>query len=206
MTVGDPVRAVVFDVGRVLFHWDLRFLFAKLIPDPARLDWFLTHVVSEQWHFQHDAGRDLAEMVAERKAQFPGCEDLLDAYATRFNETIPGPVPGTAQLVDRLAANGVPLFALTNFGTDFWNDFRPRHPVFDRFRDIVVSGVEKISKPDPRIYRIAQERFGHRPGELLFIDDNPANVRGAIEQGWHGVQFSCADALEQELVRRGLLR
>lgn len=205
MTAEEPVRAVVFDVGRVLFHWDLRFLFGKLIPDPARLDWFLTHVVSEQWHFQHDAGRDLGEMVAERKAQFPGCEDLLDAYATRFNETIPGPVAGTAELVDRLAANNVPLFALTNFATDFWNDFRPHHPVFSHFHDIVVSGDEKVSKPDPRIFRIAQQRFGHPAHELLFIDDNIANVAGARAQGWQAVHFTCAHALEEELVRRGLL-
>src|SRR5258708_4022356 len=85
-----PVSAVAFDVGRVLFEWDLRHLFAKLIGDPAELDWFMTHVVSEQWHFQHDKGRDLAEMVAERSAEFPGHAHLIHAYAARFNETVPG--------------------------------------------------------------------------------------------------------------------
>lgn len=205
MTADAPVRAVVFDVGRVLFHWDLRFLFAKLIPDPARLDWFLGHVVSEEWHFQHDAGRDLAEMVAERKGQFPDCAPLLDAYATRFNETIPGPVQGTAQLVERLSGNGIALFALTNFAEGFWADFRPHHPIFDHFADIVVSGVEKVSKPDPKIFRIAEQRFGYEGRELLLIDDNAANVAGARSAGWQAFQFTCAPSLERELVRRRLL-
>lgn len=195
----------MFDVGRVLFHWDLRALFAKLIPDPQELDWFLAHVVTEDWHFEHDGGRDLAEMVRERKAQFPGHEALLDAYATRFNETIPGPVPGTAALVERLAAKGVPLYALTNFAKPFWDDFCPLHPIFDRFSDIVVSGAERVRKPDPRIYHIAQRRFGHAAHELFFIDDNADNVAAARKEGWQAWQFSDAPSLEAELVARGLL-
>lgn len=199
------MTAVVFDVGRVLVEWDLRCLFAKLIDDPARLEWFVTHVVTEQWHHQHDAGRDLDEMVAERIALHPDCADLIRAYATRFTETIPGLVPGTPELVERLAARAAPLFALTNFADRFWQEFRPLHPLFDHFRDIVVSGVEKVAKPDPAIYRIAEQRFGHPPHELLFIDDNPANIAAAQARGWQGHLFRDADALEAELVGRGLL-
>ncbi|MFM2410234.1 MAG: hypothetical protein RL481_1062, partial [Pseudomonadota bacterium] len=40
------IKSVVFDVGRVLVQWDMRHLFAKLIADPAELDWFLAHVVT----------------------------------------------------------------------------------------------------------------------------------------------------------------
>src|SRR3546814_1831941 len=70
---------------------------------------------------------------------------LIDAYAARFNETIPGPTPGSLELVERLDAAGVPLFAITNFGHEFWEGFRPTQPVFDRFRDIVVSGTDRKS-------------------------------------------------------------
>jgi 2-haloacid dehalogenase len=58
------ITTVVFDVGKVLFEWDLRHLFAKLIADKAELEYFVTHVVTPEWHFQHDAGRPLAEMTA----------------------------------------------------------------------------------------------------------------------------------------------
>lgn len=75
----NRVDAVVFDVGRVLIEWDLRALFAKLIEDAEELDWFLANVVTQEWHFQHDAGRPLAEMVPERKAEFPEHAALLDA-------------------------------------------------------------------------------------------------------------------------------
>ncbi|HEY0597555.1 HAD family phosphatase [Sphingopyxis sp.] len=198
-------RSVIFDVGRVLFDWDLRYLFAKLIADRDELEWFVTNVVTPQWHFQHDAGRPLAEMVPELKAEFPGHAPLIEAYAARFNETIPGPVPGSLELVERLDAAGVPLFAITNFGHEFWEGFRPTQPVFDRFGDIIVSGTEKLMKPDPAIYRLAIERFGIDPAGALFIDDVAANVAGAESVGIAGHRFVDAATLERALLAKGYL-
>lgn len=201
----DHVEAVVFDVGRVLYQWQLSALFEKLIPGRAERDWFLANVITEQWHFQHDEGRPLAEMVPERKTQFPDHAHLIDAYATRFNETIPGPVPGSLELVARLDEAGVPLYAITNFGAEFWAMFRPTAPVFDRFRDIVVSGVEKLAKPDPAIFALAAQRFAHAPDKMLFIDDNAANIASAAALGWQVHHFDDAGKLQRDLLARGLI-
>lgn len=198
-------QAVVFDVGHVLYDWDPRYLYAKLIPDASRLDWFLAHVVTRQWHFQHDAGRPCAETTAELVAEHPGERALIEAYAPRWLETIPGPVPGALELVARLARRGVPLYAITNFSHEFWQRFRPTAPVFDLFADIIVSGTEGLIKPDPAIFALAQRRFGLGPGAALFIDDNAANVAAAIACGWHAHQFHTAPALEQALLDHRLL-
>jgi len=200
-----PVEAVVFDVGRVLVQWDMRGLFAKLIDDPDRLDWFCETVVTERWHHQHDEGRELAEMVAERKAEFPGHDDLIDAYATRFLETIPGNVPGSHEIVRELAARAVPLFAITNFASPFWREYRSQEPLFDLFGDVVVSGDEKIAKPEPAIFALAARRFGHAPEAMLFIDDNAANIAAANALGWQVHHFRDAPTLRGDLVQRGLL-
>ncbi|WP_338241561.1 HAD family hydrolase [Aurantiacibacter hainanensis] len=197
--------AVVFDIGRVIIRWDLRFLFEKLIDEPAELDWFLANVVTEEWHHQQDEGRPLAEMVPERIARFPDHAPLINAYATRFAETYPENIPGTLDLIARLKARGVPLFGLSNFGADFWDEFLARQPVFEGFRDIVVSGHEKCAKPDPRIYALAEERFAMPPGALFFIDDKAENIAAARARGWHGHVFTDADALEADLLARGLL-
>lgn len=200
-----PVQAVVFDVGRVLVPWDMRALFRKLIADPAELEWFVTTVVTEEWHFQHDAGRPLADMVAERSAEFPRYAPLIAAYAERFNETIPGTIAGSIALVEELHDRAVPLFAITNFGAELWARFRPTLPVFDLFRDIVVSGVEKMVKPDPAIYALAERRFGLPGQAMLFIDDNAANIAAARAAGWHGHHFADPEALRADLLARGLL-
>jgi len=203
--VEPHVSAVVFDVGQVLVRWDLRHLFAKLIDDPDELDWFLANVVTEEWHLEHDAGLDLGKRLAERKRRFPGHARLIDAYATRYGETIPGPVEGMPQLVAELAARSIPLFAITNFCAEFWEEFRPTQPLFDVFRDIVVSGVERIVKPDPAIFELAAERFGHAPGEMLFVDDNAANIASAAKLGWQVHHFTSADRLARDLRARGLV-
>lgn len=201
-----PGKAVVFDIGRVLFQWQLRALFEKLIDDEGELDWVLANVVTEEWHFEHDRGRPLAEMVPERIALYPDHEAHILAYATRFNETIPGPVEGTHEIVRRLHAQRVPLFCLTNFGHDFWAGFRPTEPIFDLFEDIVVSGTEKIAKPDPAIYALTEERAGRAGEQLFFTDDNPANVEAARARGWDAHLFTDAAGLERQLVAAGLLR
>ncbi len=199
------VEAVVFDVGRVLYQWHLRHLFEKIVDDRARLETLLGEVVTEEWHFEHDRGRTLGEMVPERIALYPEFEPEIRAYATRFNETIPGPVPGSHALVERLDARSVPLYAITNFGAEFWAGFRPSEPIFDRFRDIVVSGEEKLAKPDPAIFALAEARFGRSASTMLFIDDNRANVDAAAACGWHVHHFTDAAALESDLADRKLI-
>ena len=199
------ITTVVFDVGRVLFEWDLRHLFAKLIDDPAQLEWFVANVVTPEWHFQHDAGRPLAEMTAELLALHPEYAPHIEAYRTRFNETIPRPVEGSLEIVAELAGHGVPLFAITNFGAEFWAMFRPTQPIFDLFGDIIVSGVEKLVKPDRAIYALALQRFGLQPGEAIFIDDNFDNVKAARVNGFDAHHFRNAPALRAELVAAGLL-
>ncbi len=205
----SEVQAVVFDVGRVIAQWDLRHLIGKLVDDPAEAEWVAAHVLTEAWHFQHDAGRPLAPMIAERKAIFPRYAHVIDHYAANFTDSIPGPVPGTATLIERLAAQGVPLFAITNFGAEFWDQFLPTEPVLAHMRDIVVSGRERLVKPDPQIYRLAARRFGFAPQQMLFIDDNANNIAGAAALGWQVHHFGSdgggAGELAADLAARGLI-
>ena len=199
-------RAVIFDVGGVLFQWSPRFLYERLIDDDRALDAFLDTVLTREWHFQHDCGRPFAETSAELIAQFPEHADLIRVWQARFNETIPGPVPGTVEILKELDAAGVPLFCITNFSGEFWPPFAATRPdVFGRFRDIIVSGDEKLIKPDPAIYDLALKRFGLAPGEAVFIDDVPANADAATQAGIQGIVFTGAESLRIELVALGLL-
>lgn len=199
------IGAVVFDVGNVLYQWDRRNLFRKLIENQAELDRFLERVIPLDWHNQHDAGRSIDDMIEERVSAFPQYEALIRAYRTRWLETIPGPVTGMMAIVDALATRGTKLFAITNFGEDFWNMFRPTAPVFDRFEDIIVSGIEKLMKPDPAIYKLALGRFGLAEGQGLFIDDVLHNVVAARDNGFAAHHFTNAEALRAELVGLQLL-
>jgi len=201
------IEAVVWDIGRVLVEWDLSLIYRDVIPDESERKRFVTDVVSEQWHMQHDAGVPFAAMVAARQAEFPQYADLIALYATHWLDSIPGPVAGTHELIERLTAQGTPQYAITNFGVEAWALFRPTFPILDHMQDIVVSGVERMVKPGEAIFALAAQRFGRAPETMLFIDDSAANVETARQLGWVAYHFKGdATALEAEMVRLGLLR
>ncbi len=198
--------SVIFDVGKVLHRWEPELLYARRIPDDAARAAFLRDVVTTGWHFQHDAGRDFADTSAELIARYPDHAEHIAAWGPNFLDTLPGPVAGMPDLVAELAEAGVPLYAITNFSHEFWLPFVAREAaLFAPFRDIVVSGDEKLIKPDPAIYRLALDRFGLRAEEALFVDDVPANIAGAQSVGMRGHLFTDAAALRAELVALDLL-
>lgn len=200
------VRAVVFDVGNVLYGWDPdSFLVRQLADDEARLR-FVEETDLYAWHETLDGGRPYDEAAAELSEKFPQYAALIAAWGARFGETITDPVPGVHAIVEELDARGVPLFAITNFSADFWAPFHAgERAFFDRFRDIVVSGEEKLLKPDPAIYYLALDRFRLRPDEALFIDDRAINVEGAEAVGMKAHLFTTAEDLRARLEAEGLL-
>lgn len=191
---------VIFDVGHVLYDWDPRVLYRRLITDDEALDVFLRDICTREWHFQHDTGRAFADTSAELIARFPDHAALIGAWGPRFSEQIPGPMPGMPALVDDLTAAGVPLYAITNFSHEFFPPFRAQEAaMFDRFRDIVVSGEERLMKPDAAIYHLALARFGLAAQDAVFVDDRQDNVDGAAAVGMHALLFTGAEALRADL-------
>ncbi|MES2754640.1 MAG: HAD family phosphatase [Pseudomonadota bacterium] len=197
---------VIFDVGNVLYRWEPERLYEALVPDPAARAHLLGNVVTTDWHFQHDAGRPFAETCAELSAAHPQDAALIAAWGPRFLESIPGPVAGMPELVADLLARQVPLYAITNFSGEFWQPFVAREAAFfTPFRGIIVSGDEKVTKPDPAIYRLALDRFDLRAEEAVFIDDVAANVAGAQAVGMRGIVFTDAATLRTDLAALGLI-
>ena len=200
------VKAVVFDVGNVLYGWDPdSFLVRQIADDEARLR-FIEDVDLYAWHDTLDGGRPFAEAEAELTEKFPHYAALIRAWSDRFGETITGPVPGVHAIVEALDARGVPLYAITNFSADFWPPFFEKERAFlGRFRDIVVSGEVKLLKPDPAIYFLALDRFRLSPRDALFVDDREINVEAALAVGMQAHLFTGADDLRARLVGEGLL-
>ncbi|HEV2818460.1 MAG TPA: HAD family phosphatase [Allosphingosinicella sp.] len=200
------IKAVIFDVGNVLYGWDPdAFLVRQIADDSARLR-FIEEVDLYGWHETLDGGRPYAEAAAELNEKFPQYAELIAAWSDRFGETVTGPVPGVHEIVEALDARGVPLYAITNFSADFWPPFFAAERAFlGRFRDIVVSGEVRLLKPDPAIYWLALDRFRLRPAEALFIDDRAINVEAARAVGMAAHLFTGAADLRVRLAAEGLL-
>lgn len=202
---GQRPSTVVFDLGGVVIDWNPRYLYRKLIPDPAALDRFLTDVCSMAWNKQMDFGRPFAEAVAELTARHPDQSHLIEAYHARWAEMLGGLVPGVAEVLEELAEAGVPLYAITNWSAETFPFATARYPVLSMFSKIVISGEIGLTKPDPEIFRYAAEQFGVPLQECLFVDDARINVASARAVGMRAVRFVDADTLRADLRGHQLL-
>lgn len=194
--------AVVFDLGGVLIDWNPRYLYRQLFDDDAAMERFLTDVCNDAWNVQQDAGRSFAEAVEEAAGRHPEARPLIEAYWRRWDEMLAGPIDPTVGVLEELAANGVELHALTNWSAETFPIARERYGFLDHFKTIVVSGEERVAKPDARIFEILLARIGRPATACLFIDDSPKNVGAAAALGFDAIRFEAADHLRRALIER----
>ena len=200
------VNTFVFDFGGVLFDWNPRYLYQKVFRDAEKLEYFLKTVCPMSWHSQLDAGRTFEEAIAERKALFPQYAREIDMYhyAARFDEMFAEPFYQTHEILKKLSEK-YDIYGLTNWPNQHLERFKKKYDVFEHMKGIVVSSVEKVMKPDAKLYEILMQRYGLKPENLLFIDDNPPNVAAAEALGWSGIRFENPKQLQTALENRGFL-
>lgn len=199
------MKTVIFDLGGVLIDYDPRYLYRKLLETEAEVEHFLANVCTREWNELQDAGRTIAEATAERIALFPEHADLIRAFYERWTETMNGAVEGTVDVLRDVAAKNEPVYALTNFSAETFPVARTIFEFLDWFEDVLVSGEEKLIKPDPKIFDLALERFGVNPKDTIFIDDRLDNVAAAENAGMQGLHFTTAGQLRADLQRVGVL-
>ena len=196
----DCIDTVIFDLGNVLIQWDPRHLFRKIFgSDDVAMEHFLSVVCTPEWNEEQDRGRLWQDAVAEAVARHPQHESNINAYFDRWSEMIPGEVEGTVKILEQLRGLNLRLLALTNWSAETFHFAEARFPFLDWFEGIVVSGRERIIKPDPAIFKLIIERYHLHAEKTVFIDDNVRNVEAAEREGLHGVHFQSADELVAQL-------
>jgi 2-haloacid dehalogenase len=190
---------IVFDLGMVLIEWDPRNLYRKMFDDPTKMEWFLANVCTNDWNLEQDRGRSFDDGVIEATARHPEFAGEIAMYRDRWMEMIPGAIAGSVAVLEELHARGTALYAITNWNGDTFRATRERFSFLDLFRDIVVSGDEKLLKPDPAIFELLAIRNNIRLEDSLFIDDSLKNVKGAEAVGMKGHHFTSPEGLRAAL-------
>jgi 2-haloacid dehalogenase len=197
--------AIIFDFGGVLMDWNAHYLYDKLLDDPADLERFFNEISFHNWNLEMDRGRSFAESVTELSSQFPQYADLIRAFDERWEETLGGPIQSTVEILQALKVRGYDLYGLTNWSAEKYEITRHKYPFFDLFDDIVVSGIVKLVKPDPRIFTLMLEKADRPAAECLLIDDSEANTIAARRLGFKTIHFKSAEQLGMELSCLGIL-
>lgn len=183
------VQAVVFDLGGVLIDWSPYHLYRKLLPDDDAIAAFLDEIALYDALLALDAGQPMAEWTRAYVSRHPEHAALIEAYHERWHETVAGLFDETVALVQTLKAADIPLYVLSNFGVEPWQDTLRRQPLdfLDLFDGVVISGHEGLAKPDAAIFQLLCARHGLTPERCVFIDDNAGNVEAAAALGFHTV-------------------
>ena len=192
---------IIFDFGNVLVRWEPEHVFLPYFGgDEAKYWFFWRHVCDQPFRDRIDAGEDSRQVISERQALYPEFAEAIEMYMSRWEDSLPGEMPGMRQLVQELKADPrVHLYGLTNWSMETFPQARAKFKVLQMIDDYVVSGDIGTVKPQPAIFNTLFKRYGLRAEQCFFIDDNPANIAGAQRLGLRGILFTGADPLRKEL-------
>ena len=203
--VGQPVRHIVFDIGKVLIHYDPNIPFIRLIPDEAERQAFFETVCTHEWNLEQDRGRGWAEAETLLIEKFPDKAELIRAFRLHWHEMVSHSYDDSVDLMLDLIQQGRDVTMLTNFAADTFKQAREIFPFLKVPRGVTVSGEIGMIKPDREIYDTHAKSFDLEPAACLFIDDSEKNVEGAIAAGWQAVHFTGAEKLREDLKGYGVV-
>lgn len=200
------IDTIIFDLGAVLIDWNPRHLYRKIFKTEEEIDWFLLNVCTSEWNDQQDAGRSFEDATNELIAKFPEHKIPIEAWYGRWHETINGSIEGTVEILKVInESKKFRLYALTNWSAESFPWALENFEFLQWFDGIVVSGVEKSRKPFPEFYQILFDRYQVDPRKAIFIDDNPANIKGGDAVGMYSVHFQSPEQLRKKLIEMGIL-
>jgi 2-haloacid dehalogenase len=194
------INTIIFDLGGVLIDWNPNYLYNKLITNEDERKRFLTDICSPDWNEEQDAGRTLSEGTELLVSQHPGHEENIRAFYGRWEEMLGGAIEGTVEIFKQLKeSNRYRIYALTNWSAETFEIALNHYNFMQWFDGIVVSGTEKIRKPNPQFYQLLLNRYQVKPEDALFIDDNHRNILAAEELGIRSIHFSSPNELSLAL-------
>ena len=198
------VEAVVFDLGGVLIDWDPRYLYRQLFADPREMEDFLARICTRDWHHAHDLGEDVTQSCRRLASRYPDHTDLIMAWAERGEEMARAQFDQAVEVLAEVKAAGMRCYALSNMEPEAFRIRLARFPFMAWFDGCVISGIERVAKPDRRIFEILLQRHGLDPRATVFVDDSADNVAAARALDMHAVQYTSAQRLRQDLQVLGI--
>lgn len=193
------MRNIIFDFGNVLVEWHPERVYGEYFGDEAKAWWFLRHVADLDWRQRIDAGESQDACIAELKARQPEYAEAIELYRSHWREMLTGEMPGMRELLIELRVKGYEIYGLTNWSMETFPEAREHFGILQLIDRYVVSGAERLVKPDPRLFCVLLDRYGLKAEECTFVDDNPDNVAAARALGMEGIVFHGAEDLRKQL-------
>jgi len=198
-----PPRILLLDIGMVLVGLNFQPLAERMKAlagvQPDELQTALTQGnLVRAFETGQISGRDFHAEVCRRLGSDIPWEEFLEAWYSIFDRPI---IPD--EMLGALA-HSLPLWALSNTNKLHFDFMMRRFTFLRHFQGFVLSHEVGALKPDARIFLAALERIGAPAGDILFVDDQEANVQAARDLGIDAFQFDGLEKFAAELQSRGL--
>ena len=169
----------LFDLGGVFFDWDPNHFFMNIFEESKERDFFLNKICNDAWNIQQDAGRSIAQAELELIPKFPKYESQIRMYYANHRNMIKGTFEESVSTLNYLKNNNYECYVLSNWSAETFIGMTEDYPFLQNFDGLLISGEDKLIKPDPAIYKLAIKRFNLEPQDCVFIDDKLENVEAA---------------------------
>lgn len=157
-------------------------------------------------NIEQDRGRSLAEGTEIQVGKFPEWEKEIRAYYDNWTVMLKGDIPENVAVLRKLEKTKYELFGLTNWSAETFPYALENYDFFKIFKGkIVVSGTEKLIKPNPEIWNVLLNRYNIKAEESVFIDDNTKNIEVAQSLGFKVIHITETTNLENELKKLDVL-
>ena len=193
------IKNIIFDLGGVLIDWDPKYVYLDVFKgNEKKMNWFFKTICTEEWNLKQDAGYPLEKATNDLIKLYPNYKSYIEMYYGRWEEMLGGKINKSVWILNKLIPQ-FEVFALTNWSAETFPVALKKFHFLRSFKDIIVSGKEKLIKPDPEIFNLAIKRFKIKPNETIFIDDNINNIISAKKMNFITHHFKTPEKLIEYL-------
>ncbi len=189
----------LFDLGGVFFDWDPDHFYKNVFENIEEREFFLAEVCNDQWNVQQDAGRSIAEAELELIPKFPHYEKEIKMYYKNHRKMIRGVFEEAVDTLKKLKDKNYECYVLSNWSAETFAGMTDDYPFLKLFDGLLISGEDKLIKPDHAIYQLARDRFNLNPEETVFIDDKLENIQAAQEMNFKTIHLTDPNIIKTEI-------
>lgn len=192
----EMIDNVVFDVGNVLLLFDPQTILNDYVPEVPELYARLTVKVfkSPYWvmmdHGLLDCGEAAEAMIGRDDDLAPFIRRIMQGWVEMRHV-----VPEGLEALECCKKHGKKLYVLSNYSEKPFALADGKYDFFRLFDGKVISGREKLIKPDQAVYRLLLDTYALTPQRTLFIDDSPVNIEAAMQAGIWGLCYNAPGKL-----------
>ena len=189
----------LFDLGGVFFDWDPKYYYENIFSNKNEMNYFLNKVCSNEWNAKQDEGKLIIDAEKELITKFPNYKNEIKMYYSNHRKMLGRVYKDSINLLLDLRRKNYLCYVLSNWSAETFIGMTEDYLFLNEFDGIMISGEEKMMKPNEEIFKLALKRFNLIPNDTLFIDDKIENINSAKKLNFNTVHLIDPKKIREEV-------